>query len=119
MIKPIRNKKDYKNALSRVYELIQRNPIEDSEEYNELEVLSILVEDYEEKNFPIDFPDPVEALKFRLEQMELSQSALADILGSPSRASEILNRKRKLTLPMIRAIQAKLNLPFSALIKEY
>ncbi len=90
-----------------------------SKEYDELEVLSILVEDYEKKNFPIDLPDPVEAIKFRLEQLNMEPSALVKILGSKSRASEILNRKRKLSLSMIRTLYNKLNIPASSLIRDY
>ena len=90
-----------------------------SVDYNELEVLSILVDDYENKNFPIGLPDPIEAIKFRLEQLELDASALASILGSKSRASEVLNKKRKLSLSMIRIIHTRLNIPASSLITEY
>jgi HTH-type transcriptional regulator/antitoxin HigA len=91
----------------------------DSDEYNELDLLTILVEKYEEKNYPIDLPDPVEAIKFRLEQLNLDTTALANILGSKSRASEILNRKRKLSISMIRTLHDKLKIPASSLIADY
>ncbi len=119
MLKPIRTKKEYKAAIERIYKLMQKDLSVNSDEYNELDVLSILVENYEEKNFPINLPDPVEAIKFRLEQLELDTSTLASILGSKSRASEILNRKRKLSLSMIRTLHEKLNIPASSLITDY
>jgi len=119
MVKPIRNRKEYKAALDRIYELMQKELKVNSKEYNELEVLSILVDDYESKRFPVDLPDPVEAIKFRLEQLDLDQADLASILGSKSRTSEILNRKRKLSLSMIRTLHKELNIPASSLIAEY
>ena len=119
MLKPIRTKKDYNTALKRIYELMQVNIKIDSDEFNELDLLTILVEKYEEKNYPIDLPDPVEAIKFRLEQLNLDTTALANILGSKSRASEILNRKRKLSISMIRTLHDKLKIPASSLIGGY
>ncbi len=119
MLKPIRTKKAYNKALDRIYALMQKELKTGSEEYDELEVLSILVEDYEKKNFPIELPDPIEAIKFRLEQLNLKPSALVSILGSKSRASEILNRKRKLSLSMIRTLHTKLDIPASSLIRDY
>ena len=117
--KPIRTKNDYENALQRIYELIQKDLKVKSDEYDELELLSILVEEYEKRNFPIDLPDPIEAIKFRLEQMNLDRSALVAVIGSKSRTSEILNKKRKLSLSMIRALNEKLNIPASLLISDY
>ncbi|MCC6256346.1 MAG: transcriptional regulator [Ignavibacteriaceae bacterium] len=119
MLKPIRTKKDYDTALKRIFELMQIDLKTDSDEYNELDLLTILVEKYEEKNYPIELPDPVEAIKFRLEQLNLDTTALANILGSKSRASEILNRKRKLSISMIRALHDKLKIPASSLIGDY
>ncbi|MEO8231644.1 MAG: transcriptional regulator [Ignavibacteriota bacterium] len=119
MLKPIRTKKDYNAALKRIYELMQIDLKTDSDEYNELDILTILVKSYEEKNYPIDLPDPVEAIIFRLEQLNLDTTALANILGSKSRASEILNRKRKLSISMIRTLHDKLKIPASSLIGEY
>lgn len=118
-VKPIRTKKTYKEALVRIYELMQKDLAVNTGEYDELELLSILVEDYEEKIFPINLPDPIEAIKFRLEQLDLDVSALVSILGSKSRASEILNRKRKLSLSMIRALNNELKIPASSLIANY
>ncbi|MFA5805650.1 MAG: transcriptional regulator [Melioribacteraceae bacterium] len=118
-VKPVRTKKAYKEALSRIYELLQKELATNSDEYDELELLSILVEDYEEKVFPIKLPDPIEAIKFRLEQLNMDAAALVSIIGSKSRTSEILNRKRKLSLSMIRTLNNKLNIPASSLIANY
>lgn len=118
MLKPIRNRKEYKAAVDRIYELMQKKLKINSDNYNELDILSILVESYESKNFPIDMPDPIEAIKFRLEQLNLEPSALKPILGS-NRASEILNRKRKLSISMIRTLHNKLKIPASSLIADY
>jgi HTH-type transcriptional regulator/antitoxin HigA len=119
MLKPIRTKKEYNAALDRIFELMQKDLKENSKEYDELDILSILVENYESARFPIELPDPVEAIKFRLEQLNLETSALVPILGSKSRTSEILNKKRKLSLAMIRALHNKLNIPASSLISDY
>ena len=119
MLKPIRTKKEYKAAVERIYELMQKDMKVNSDDYNELDVLSIFVENYEGKNFPIEMPDPIEAIKFRLDQLNLEPSALVSILGSKSRASEVLNRKRKLSISMIRALHNKLKIPASSLIADY
>ena len=113
-IKPIKAEKDYKAALKKIDSLIDCP--ENSEEENYLEVLSILVEDYERKHYPIDEIDPVEVIKYRMEELGLKQSDLAKYLGGRSRVSEILNRKRKLTVDMIRILHKKLNLPAETLI---
>ena len=119
MLNPIRTKKEYKTALDRIYLLMQKELKVNSEEYNELEIISILVENYENNKFNIEKPDPVEAIKFRLEQLNMNNSDLVKIIGSKSRTSEILNRKRKLSLSMIRSLNKKLNIPASSLISEY
>ena len=119
MLNPIRTKKDYKTALDRISLLMQKELKVNSEEYNELEIISILVENYENKKFNIEKPDPVEAIKFRLEQLNMNNSDLVKIIGSKSRTSEILNRKRKLSLSMIRSLNKQLNIPASSLISEY
>lgn len=118
-IKPIRSVKEYKDALKRIYHLMQVDLKTNSKEFDELELLSILVEEYENKKHPIDLPDPIEAIKFRMEQLGLSRSDLISVIGSKSRTSEILNKKRKLNLSMIRALHNKLNIPASSLISEY
>ena len=93
--------------------------MEEPEFGDELEMLGILVDNYENENFPIGFPDLVEAIKFRMEQLDYNQSDLANIFGLKSRASEILNKKRKLSLEMIRQLHSKLNIPTEVLIQAY
>lgn len=90
-----------------------------SREGDELEVLSILIEKYENEQFPIDLPDPIEAIKFRMDQMGYNQNDLAKVVGLKSRASEILNKKRKLTLEMVRQLHQGLNIPTNILIQNY
>ena len=116
-IKPIKSKKDYDQALERL-ELIFDSK-KGTENGDELEILGILIENYEESKFPIGFPDPVEAIKFRMEQLGYNQTDLANIVGLKSRASEILNRKRKLSLEMIRQIHDRLHIPTEVLIQAY
>ncbi len=116
-IKPIRTKKDYKQALERLEFIFDSG--KGSPEGDELEVLGILIEKYENEHFPIELPDPIEAIKFRMEQMGYNQSDLANIVGLKSRASEILNKKRKLSLQMIRQLHEQLNIPTDVLIQNY
>ena len=116
-IKPIKNKKDYQKALERL-ELIFDSK-KGSPEGDELEVLGILIEKYEDEHFPIGFPDPIEAIKFRMEQMGYNQTDLAKVVGLKSRASEILSKKRKLTLEMIRLLHDSLKIPTEVLIQSY
>lgn len=119
MLKPIKTKKQHESALQRIYDLMQKGIKKGSDEGDELEVLSILVENYEEENLKIDAPDPIEAIKFRMESLGLVQNDLSEYLGYSSRVSEILNKKRKLTLPMIRALNEKLNIPLETLVRDY
>jgi HTH-type transcriptional regulator/antitoxin HigA len=116
-IKPIKNKKDYQVALNRLEEIFDAK--KGTMEGDELEILGILLEKYENEQFQIDFPDPIEAIKFRMEQMGYNQNDLANVIGLKSRASEILNKKRKLTLDMIRQIHQQFNIPTEVLIKPY
>lgn len=116
-IKPIKTKKDYQAALTRLETIFDARP--GSPEGDELEVLGILIDKYEQEHYPIDFPDPIEAIKFRMEQMNYTQSDLAKVVGLKSRASEILNKKRKLTLEMIRQLHTALNIPTDVLIQNY
>ena len=116
-LKPIRTKKDYQQALERL-ELIFDSKKE-TKEGDELEILGILIEQYESEHFPIDLPDPIEAIKFRMEQLGYTQTDLAKVVGLKSRASEILNKKRKLSLDMIRQLHEKLNIPTDVLIQAY
>jgi HTH-type transcriptional regulator/antitoxin HigA len=119
MLKPIKTKKEYDAALQRCYELMQLNLKPGSELSDELEVLSILVESYEIKHYPVPPPHPIEAIKFRLEQMSMDEKDLAKILGGRSRKSEILSGRRKLSLAMIRQLHNKLKIPAETLIADY
>lgn len=116
-IKAIKTEDDYNQALKRLEEIFHA-PI-DSKEGDEAEILSILIEKYEEENYPIDAPDPIEAILFRMEQMEMSKKDLADVLGYKSRVSEIFSKKRKLTIQMIRNLHEKMNIPYDSLIADY
>jgi HTH-type transcriptional regulator/antitoxin HigA len=118
-IKAIKTEKEYSTALKRVSILIQENPKTGSENFNEMEVLSILIKEYELQNHPVPSPNPIDAIKFRLDQLGLDESALTKIIGYRSRKSEIMNRKRKLTLEMVRKLNVSLNIPADVLIKEY
>lgn len=113
----IKTKKDYQNALKRLESIFDAKP--GTPQGDELEVLGLLIAKYENENYPIDLPDPIEAIKFRMEQLGYSQSDLANVVGLKSRASEILNRKRKLTLEMIRNLHDTLHIPTDVLIQSY
>jgi HTH-type transcriptional regulator/antitoxin HigA len=119
MVKPIKNNRQYEDALTRTYALMQKTIRPDSKESDELEVLSILIKEYENEHFPVSKPNPIEAIKFRLEQMNMSEAELARILGYRSRKSEILSGKRKLNLTMIRKLSDKLHIPAEVLIQAY
>ena len=119
MLKAIKNKKQHEEALEKIYRMMQKNLKPGSKEGNELEVLSILVEKYEDEHYPIGPPDPVEAIKFAMEHQQLKRKDLAKFIGHKSRVSEILNGKRKLTLSMIRSLHRNLKIPLESLIKEY
>lgn len=116
-IKPIKTHIDYQKALERL-ELIFDSK-KGSPEGDELEILAILIEKYEGEHFPVSLPDPIEAIKFRMEQMGYNQNDLGEIIGLKSRASEILNKKRKLSLKMIRQIHDKMRIPTEVLIQAY
>ena len=116
-IKPIYTEEDYQQALARLEDIFDAQP--STEEGDELEILSILIDRYEKQVDPIDLPDPIEAIKFRMEQMGLQQKDLAMTIGFKSRVSEILNRKRKLTLEMIRQLSTVLKIPTEVLIQDY
>ncbi|OOG69413.1 type II toxin-antitoxin system HigA family antitoxin [Algoriphagus sp. A40] len=119
MLKPIKNNNEYEDALERAYDLLQIDLVPNSNKSDELEVLSILIKEYENDHFPIPKPHPIEAIKFRLDQLGISESELSDILGARSRKSEILSGKRKLSLAMIRKLNEKLKISAEILIREY
>lgn len=119
MLKPIKTEEQYNDALARVYELMQTDVKDGSAASDELEVLSILIKEYELVHYPILSPNPLEAIKFRLDQMGISEKELGDILGYRSRKSEILSGKRKLSLAMIRKLNEILHIPAEVLIQAY
>jgi HTH-type transcriptional regulator/antitoxin HigA len=116
-IKPIKTEQDYQDALNRLETIFDAKS--GTSEGDELEILGLLIDDYENKHFPIDLPDPIEAIKFRMEQLGYTQNDLSKILGQKSRASEILNKKRKLSLEMIRKLNLTLNIPTNVFIQAY
>ena len=116
-IKPIKTELDYNQALERLEIIFDAKS--GSPEGDELEILGILIDQYENEHFPIEFPDPIEAIKFRMEQLGYNQNDLANVVGLKSRASEILNKKRKLTLEMIRNLHSTLNISTDVLIQSY
>ena len=116
-IKPIKTEKDYQEALKRLEEIFDV-PI-DSQESEEADILAILVDEYEKQNYPIETPDPIEAIKIRMEELNLRQVDLIPEIGGKSRVSEVLNRKRRLTVGMIRKLTKKLNLSADILVSDY
>jgi HTH-type transcriptional regulator/antitoxin HigA len=116
-IKPIKSESDYREALKRL-EVIFDAAVGTTES-DEADVLGLMVDEYEKKNYPIEAPDPIEAIKIRMEEMQLKQVDLVNEIGGKSRVSEILNRKRKLTVEMIRKLTKKLNLSPELLINDY
>jgi HTH-type transcriptional regulator/antitoxin HigA len=116
-IKPIKTQENYNTTLSQIESLMDAKP--NTPQMDELEVLTTLVESYEEQHYAIDAPDPIEAIKFRMEQEGLKQKDLVSIVGSKSRVSEILNKKRKLTIEMIRNLHKQLHIPVESLFLDY
>jgi HTH-type transcriptional regulator / antitoxin HigA len=117
IIKPIKSESDYRDALKRL-EIIFDAAI-GTPESDEADVLGLIIDEYEKKYYPIDAPDPIEAIKIRMEEMQLKQVDLVDEIGGKSRVSEVLNRKRKLTVDMIRNLTRRLNLSPGLLINDY
>lgn len=116
-IKPIHTEADYESVLSRIEEIFDAE--RDTPEGDELEILASLVEVYEKKHYPIGLPDPIEAIKIRMEDLGLDRKDLEDVIGSKGRISEILNRRRPLTLPMVQRLSEKLGLPTEVLAQPY
>lgn len=116
-VKIIKTEKEYKKALARLEKIFDA-PI-NSAEGDEAELISILIEKYEEVHYPIELPDPIEAIKFRMEQLNMSKSDIAKVIGYKSRVSEILNKKRKLSLQMIRNLHDQLSIPYESLMAKY
>jgi len=113
-IKPIKTERDYRTALKEIEKLWDAKP--NTLRGDRLEVLVTLVEAYEQRHYKVEPPDPVEAIKFRMEQLGLKSSDLAKILGGRSRVSEVLNRKRKLTVDMMRSLRKRLDIPAESLL---
>ena len=116
-LKPIKNENDYRNALKRL-EVIFDAPI-DTKEGDEAEILSLLIENYENEHHPIEAPDPIEAIKIRMEELNMRQKDLVGVIGGKSRVSEILNRRKKLTVEMIRELERILQISASVLVNNY
>ncbi len=115
-IKLIKNKHDHVEALARIKKLMDEKLVPDSKEADELEVLALLVEHYEQENFPMDNPDPIEAIKFRMEQLGLLKKDLIPFIGSASKVTEVLNGTRQLSLNMIRKLSDGLGISVEILI---
>ncbi len=110
---------EYDEACARIYSLINRNKNAmepDSPEGEELELLSLLVEKYEQDNYPTEAPNPIEAIKFRMEQMNLKQADIAPLFGGKTRVSEVLHGKRPLTLKMVTLLNRYLGIPLESLV---
>lgn len=116
-LRPIRTQTDYQEALREIESLFNAAP--NTPEYDRLDVLSILVEAYEKVNFPIEIPDPIEAIQYYMDTRGWSRRDLEPCLGSRARVSEVLSRKRSLTLEMIRKLNQELGIPAEILIQPY
>lgn len=116
-LRPIKTEKDYRKALIRLESIF--DAITDTKEGDEAEILSMLIENYENVHYPIDAPDPIEAIKIRMEELNLKQKDLVGVIGGKSRVSEILNRKKRLTVDMIRELERILHISASVLVNNY
>lgn len=116
-IRPIKTEQQYFQALEKLEEIFDAK--ENTPEGDEAEILSLLIDTFENENYQIEAPDPIEAIRIRMEEMDLKQKDMVEIIGSKSKTSEVLNRKKRLTLDMIRNLQKKLNLSASVLIAKY
>ena len=116
-IEIIKNKKQYQNYLERFEAVFMAKS--NTDEGKEAALLALIIKDYEDRHFLIATPDPVEAIKYKMEQMNISKKELGEILGYSSRVSDVLNRKRKLTLEMVRNLHDKLNIPLESLVQDY
>jgi len=116
--KIIKSEEDYEEALARVDELMDLDPEPESLEGQELELLAVLIERFEDEMYPMDFPDPIEAIKFRMEQEGLTQTDIAPLFGGKPKASEVLNGKRSLSIAMMRNLHEKLGIPAEVLLQD-
>ncbi|MFO7933806.1 MAG: hypothetical protein R6U78_06970 [Bacteroidales bacterium] len=116
-IQPIKTESDYTRALERLEDIFDAPA--GTPESDEADILGIIIDDYEKRFYPIEAPDPIEAIKIRMEEMQLRQVDLIPVIGGKNRVSEVLNRKRRLTIGMIRRLATHLNLSVSLLIQDY
>lgn len=116
-IRPIKTEEDYQIALDRLEEIFDAKV--GTIESDEADILGLIIDEYENKNYPIESPDPIEAIKIRMEEMHLRRIDLVNEFGGKNRVSEILNKRRKLTVEMIRKLTTRLNLSANLLIKDY
>ena len=116
-IRPIKTEEDYQQALNRLGEIFDAQV--GTPESDEADILGLIIDEYENKYYPIEAPDPIEAIKIRMEEMQLKQVDLVNEFGGKNRVSEILNKRRKLTVEMIRKLTIRLNLSAGLLIKDY
>jgi HTH-type transcriptional regulator/antitoxin HigA len=119
MLRSIRTEQQHEDTPARIYELMQLDLQPDTEESDELEILSMLAKKYEDEHYPVPEPTLLEAIKYRMEQLNISDAELSEILGARSRKSEILSGKRKLSLSMIRVLKERLNISADILIQLY
>jgi HTH-type transcriptional regulator/antitoxin HigA len=118
-IRPIRTEDDYDWALREIARHFDDRPAIGSREADRFDMLAALIEDYENRHYPISAPDPISALQAHMQTADLKQAALAEILGSRSRASEVLSRKRALTLDMVQKINRAWKIPAEILVQPY
>lgn len=117
ILKLIKTENDYQVALARLDEIFDAKS--GSSESDEADIWALLIDEYENKNFPIEAPDPIEAIKIRMEELDLKQKDLVGMIGGKSRVSEILNKRKKLTVEMVRTLADRLNLSVQILIRDY
>ena len=115
--KILKTKADYETALSRIDAIFDAEP--NTAKGDEFELLSLLIDNYEEEHYPVDLPHPIEAIKFRMDQMGLKQKDLVGCFGDKSKVSDVLNLKRKLNLNYIRNLHQKLHIPLDSLVADY
>ena len=116
--KIIKTEKEYESACARVYELIHKDVEKGSKEGDEIELLALLIEEYEREHYPFDHPDPIEAIKFSMEQMELKPKDIAPLFGDENTVSEVLNGRRPLNISMIFNLNKYLKIPLESLIND-
>jgi HTH-type transcriptional regulator / antitoxin HigA len=116
-IKPIKTEKDYETALKRLEKIFDASP--NSTEGDEAEIVSLLIENYENQYYPVEAPDPIEAIKIRMEEMNIKPKDLVGVIGGKSIVSEVLNKKKRLTVDMIRNLEEMLHLSASILVTNY